>query len=211
MTYEEFLNWADEDTHAEWVGGEVVMASPVSLRHQEIVNFLLVLLSTYVDIHSLGKIADGPFQMKLANTGREPDLLYVATEHLDRLKRTYLEGPADLAIEIISPESGGRDRGDKFGDKFFEYQDAGVPEYWLLDPDREVAEFYQLDERGHYQLIAPDADGVYRSRMLPGFWLRVGWLWQDPLPSPIRALLEIDRDVYAHYLRDELQRAGLDE
>lgn len=124
MTYEEFLSWADEDTHAEWVAGEVVMASPVSLRHQEIVNFLLVLLSTYVDIRSLGKIADGPFQMKLANTGREPDLLYVATEHLDRLKRTYLEGPADLAIEIIPPESGGRDRGDTF----FEYQDAGVPE-----------------------------------------------------------------------------------
>jgi Uma2 family endonuclease len=52
MTYEEFLDWADEDTLAEWVDGVVVMTSPASLRHQRIANFLIATLSTFAQIHS---------------------------------------------------------------------------------------------------------------------------------------------------------------
>jgi len=79
-------------------------------------------------------------------------------------------------VEIVSPESAGRDRGEKF----YEYEQAGIPEYWLVDPSREEAEFYQLDAQGHYHLILPDAEGIYRSRVLRDFWLRVTWLWQPP-------------------------------
>jgi hypothetical protein len=65
-----------------------------------------------------------------------------------------------------------------------------VPEYWLLDPLTERTEFYQLDENGIYQLVRIE-EGIYRSRQLPGFWLNPGWLWQDPLPSPLRILAKI--------------------
>jgi hypothetical protein len=44
---------------------------------------------------------------------------------------------------------------------------------------------------------------------VPGFWLRVAWLWQQPPPDPVRVLLEIDRDAYGHYLREQLRQAGL--
>ncbi|MCX7854780.1 MAG: Uma2 family endonuclease [Anaerolineae bacterium] len=176
MTYEEFLTWADEDTLAEWVEGEVVMYSPASRRHQNIADFLTAVLRAYVETRELGMVLSAPFQMKLAGSGREPDLMFVATEHLDRLRETYLDGPADLVVEVASPESIGRDRGEKF----YEYARAGIPEYWLIDPDAERAEFYILDERGRYQMILPDADGVYRSRVIAGFWLREDWLWKPP-------------------------------
>jgi Uma2 family endonuclease len=176
MTYEEFLAWADEDTLAEWVNGEVVITSPAGYKHQDIANFLLSILRAFAEAHQLGSVLSAPFQMKLERSGREPDLLFVAREHLDRLKETYLDGPADLVVEIVSPESLGRDRGEKF----YEYEQAGIPEYWLIDPQREQAEFYQLDERGRYRLIWPDAGGVYRSKVLEGFWLRVDWLWHPP-------------------------------
>lgn len=176
MTYEEFLAWADEDTLAEWVDGEVVMTSPASKLHQAISGFLYTVLSIYGESKGLGMVFPPPFQMKLEKSGREPDLLFVASTHLDRLRETYLDGPADLVVEIVSPESVGRDRGEKF----YEYEQAGIPEYWLIDPQREEAEFYQLDERGHYRLIWPDAEGIYRSKILEGFWLRVDWLWQPP-------------------------------
>ncbi|RMF37961.1 MAG: Uma2 family endonuclease, partial [Chloroflexi bacterium] len=127
MTYEEFLEWADEDTLAEWVDGEVVTYSPASDRHQDIADFLVSILRPFVESRQLGVIRSAPFQMKLSRSGREPDLLFVSREHLDRLKKTYLDGPADLVVEIISPESIGRDRGEKF----WEYQEAGIPEYWL--------------------------------------------------------------------------------
>jgi len=186
MTYEEFLAWADEDTLAEWVDGEVIVASPASQRHQQIVKFLARLLDTYVSSRKLGELLFAPFQVKLGPDlpGREPDLLFVAREHADRLKETHLDGPADLIVEIVSPESRERDRGAKF----YEYEAAGVGEYWLIDSQRRQAEFHQLGGDGFYHLIPPDAEGVYRSVVLPGFWLRVDWLWQDPLPTPVETL-----------------------
>jgi Uma2 family endonuclease len=206
ITYEAFLEWADEDTLAEWVDGAVVMTSPASLRHQDIMNFLEAIITTYTQIHELGKVTNAPFQMKLKHSGREPDLLFVAKEHLGRLKKTYLDGPADLVVEIISPESQERDRTDKFN----EYREAGIPEYWLIDPEAEQALFYQLDEAGQYQTILPDAIGIYHSRAIPGFWLRVDWLWKDPLPDTTDALLEIDEQAYTSYLQERLKRRMAD-
>ena len=204
MTYEEFLDWADEDTLAEWVNGEVIVHLPASLAHQLVEGFLYRLIASHVEVYQLGAILESPFQMKLAKSGREPDLIFVANEHLNRLQGTYLDGPADLVIEIVSPESIGRDRGDKF----VEYQQAGILEYWLLDPQMRRAEFYQLDAAGQYQLIPPDAEGIYRSRVLPGFWLRVGWLCQDPLPVVEGVLLEVGGEAYARRWIERLQRGG---
>ncbi len=190
MTYEEFLAWADEDTLAEWVDGQVIMYSPSSRRHQKIVRLLLELLNNYVSVHDLGEVLFAPFQMKLASrpSGREPDLLFIAHERLERLQETYLDGPANLVVEVISPESAGRDRGDKF----YEYERAGVGEYWLIDPERQQAEFYNLTDEGYYQVTPPDAEGIYRARVVPGFWLRVEWLWQDPPPSLVQILAAED-------------------
>ncbi len=51
MTYEEFLEWCDEDTLAEWVDGEVVMTSPASNKHQDIADFLVSVLRPFVEMH----------------------------------------------------------------------------------------------------------------------------------------------------------------
>ena len=186
MTYGEFLAWANEDTLAEWVDGEVVMYSPASDRHQDLARFLTSVLGIYVETYGLGVIRPAPFQMKLER-GREPDLLFVASEHLERLKETYLDGPADLVVEIVSPESVVRDRGEKF----YEYEVGGVLEYWLLDPVRRWAEFYRLGEAGLYQAVFSEREGVYHSEVLPDFWLRVEWLWQQPLPKMLDVLREL--------------------
>jgi Uma2 family endonuclease len=176
MTYGEFLAWADEDTLAEWVDGEVMVTRPASRQHQEIGGFLYTLLSTYAEVRGLGVVLPPPFQMKLAHSGREPDVLFLANAHLDRLKETYLEGPADLVVEITSPESLGRDRGDKFA----EYEQAQIPEYWLINPLRQEAECYRLDAPGRYHLVAPDTEGTFHSEILTGFWLQLSWLWNPP-------------------------------
>jgi Uma2 family endonuclease len=199
MTYEQFLAWADEDTHAEWVNGEVVMTSPASDQHQDTVDWLVAILRSYVQSRSLGWVRSAPFQMKL-ESGREPDLLFVTQANLERVGRTYLDGPADLVVEIASPESGGRDRGEKF----YEYARGGVAEYWLIDPDTRWAEFYRLSEEGHYRTAFAAAEGVYHSAVIPGFWLRVEWLWQQPKPHPLQALGEIagvDSETVARFMQ----------
>jgi Uma2 family endonuclease len=196
MTYEEFLVWADEDTLAEWVDGEVVMTSPASSIHQELVSFLDQVLSTYVRVHDLGTIRIAPFQMKLPSSGREPDLMYVNREHVSRITPTYLDGPADAVIEITSPQSERRDRGDKF----YEYAEGRVPEYWLLDPGKRDAAFFRLEAHGYYQTSLTGRSGVYRSDAIPNLWLDVEWLWQKPLPDPSSILFEIAPETYSRYL-----------
>jgi Uma2 family endonuclease len=188
MTYEEFLAWADEDTWAEWVNGEVIIMSPTSDKHQDLAGFLTALLRHVVEMSQLGVVRFAPFQMKTGPDlpGREPDILFVAREHLDRLRDIYLDGPADLVVEIISRDSRARDRGDKF----YEYEQGGIREYWLLDYLRRQAEFYQLGADGIYRLVPVGEDGIYRSAVLEGLWLKVEWLWQEPLPPLMSVLRE---------------------
>ncbi len=178
ISYEEFLELCDEDTLAEWVNGEIIMASPASTIHQEIAFLLQSILYSHVNFHKLGKILDAPFQMKIPYSGREPDIIFIHSSHLDRLKKTYLDGPADVAIEIISEESINRDRIKKFN----EYESAGIPEYWLIDPMRKQAEFYRLGDDKCYHFVSLDVESKYHSEAIQDFWFKPSWLWQDPLP-----------------------------
>lgn len=189
MTYEEFLAWCDEDTWAEWVNGEVIVLAPASNRHQDLCDFLAFLLRAYVEAKDLGVVRTAPFSMYLPDLerAREPDVLFLAKENLGRLKETYLEGPADLVVEILSSDSRLRDRGEKFA----EYEMGGVREYWIIDPDEKRADFYILGPDGRYERKKPDQRGIFRSQVLPDFWLKVDWLWQEPLPPVLEVLREL--------------------
>jgi len=189
MSFEEFLAFCDEDTWAEWVNGEIVMFSPASDQHQDLSDFLLTVLRLYVQTRRLGWVRSAPFAMRLPEIshGREPDLLFVKAERINIVQKTYLDGPADVVIEIISPDSVSRDRGDKF----VEYEVAGIQEYWLIDPIRNQAEFYELSAEGRYTLALGGAEGIYHSTVIEDFSLNLKWLWQEPLPSPLRVIAEI--------------------
>jgi len=65
-----------------------------------------------------------------------------------------------------------------------------VREYWLIDPQRKQAEFYRRGQDGFYHLMPVGDDGIYRSVVLEGLWLRVNWLWQEPLPPLLSVLRE---------------------
>ncbi|MBI4586167.1 MAG: Uma2 family endonuclease [Planctomycetes bacterium] len=185
MTYEEFLSWADGPSFAEWVDGEVVALSPVNKIHQDILCFLVAVLRHFTEANRFGLVLAAPFQMKITRSGREPDLLFIDNYHLSRLKKTYLEGPADLAVEIVTPESQHRDRVEKF----YEYEREGVPEYWVIDPEKRQAEFYVLGEGGKFHPAIVGDDGIYRSAVLKGLWIKIDWLWQEPLP-PVMSILK---------------------
>lgn len=188
LTYEQFLEVVDEDTHAEWVDGRIEPLSPASVHHQSVGLFLVKIMSEFVDAHELGVVLYESFQMRTAPDmpGREPDILFVSESNRARLRDTFVDGPADLVVEIISPESLARDRGEKFA----EYERGGVREYWILDPIRRQPEFFQRGEDGLFHAIAPNAEGIYRSAVLPGFYLRVGWLFETPRPRLLDVLRE---------------------
>jgi len=179
MTYEEFLDWLDEDTRAEWVDGQVILMSPASYAHQTIVSFLLKVLSEFSATHDRGEVIPGPFQMKLPvrPSGREPDVLFVSKERCGLIRDTYLDGAADLVVEVISPESRGRDTLDKRD----EYERSGVREYWLVDPERrELTIFHRKGRRFSEQRFNR---GRLESTVLAGLWLELDWVWRKRPPS----------------------------
>jgi Uma2 family endonuclease len=189
VSFEQFMAWADEDTHAEWVDGEIVLMAPSNVEHLDLIGFLYTVIGGYVRANDLGRVFFAGLLMRLRTrpSGREPDLVFIAAAHADRLRETYLDGPADLVVEIVSPDSVERDRVAKLA----EYEAAGIPEYWLIDPLRRDAAFHRLGADGHYHLSPPDAEGVYRSPVLAGFPLGVAWLWQRPLPNPSNILQQL--------------------
>jgi Uma2 family endonuclease len=152
------------------------MTSPASFEHQQITDLLTSTMRPFVEVHQLGVVLSVLFQMKVGERGREPDLLFLRSEHRDRLKPTYLDGPADLVVEVVSPESVSRDRGDKF----VEYEQAGVQEYWLIDPRRKIAKFYRLGAQGRYQTVQSSETGEFHSAVMDGFWVRIEWFWRPP-------------------------------
>lgn len=191
MTYDEYRAWVDEDAHTEWVDGEVVVFMPPKTYHQAVLHFVAALLGQYVQLLDLGRVLIAPFEVKLRSgrSYREPDVLFVARENLSRLTEDRLEGPADLIVEIISADSVHRDRHTKFS----EYAEAGIREYWIVDPRprRQAADFFRLNDQSEYELFATEADEKAMSQVLPGFWLKPAWLWQADTLSPLTALLEV--------------------
>lgn len=186
MTYEEFLVRYDRE-HVEWVDGEVVEMSPVSSEHARVVAYLQALLRLFAEQTASGEVLGEPFHMKTAPNlpGRSPDVIFVAAARSEAITSRCLAGPANIAVEVISPDSVHRDRVEKFA----EYEEGGVGEYWVVDPDARRADFYQRNAEGRYEAVPADTDGVYRSRELPGFWLRVEWLWaRPPVLSALREL-----------------------
>jgi Uma2 family endonuclease len=183
MSHEDFLT-AYGGVRAEWVNGEVVPMAPVSPRHQQVALFLSALFQHFCEQRNAGTVLSAPVQMKVGEAAREPDVMVLTPEHAYRIKPCCVEGPADLVVEIVSPESRGRGRGDKY------YEQAGVREYWLVDPARRLAEFYRLTGRGVYELVRSDERGRFESRVLPGLWIEVEWLWQEPLPPLLGVLRE---------------------
>lgn len=186
MTAEEYIAWHPDEGVAEgglveWRRGKVVVHDMATEVHQRIVLLLSSLLLAFVGKHRLGRVIVAPYRMRVTPGGpiREPDVLYVAAEHVDRITPNVLAGPADLVVEVVSEDSPARDRAEKFD----EYQEGSVAEYWVIDSrtGHERADFWVLDANGRYRAMPPSVDGVYHSSVLPGFRLEIDWLWQtDP-------------------------------
>ncbi len=180
VSFENFLTQYAEQ-HAEWLMGKVILVVSNNRFHHEILLWLSRVLGFYLDLKPVGTLFLAGYSMFISDEqpAREPDLLIILNEHRDRLKRNHVEGPADFAVEIVSPESSKRD----WGDKMNEYETAGVSEYLLIDPMRKLADIYALGEDGYYYRRPLDEQGRMISNVLPGFALDPNFLWRDDRPA----------------------------
>ena len=166
----------------EWVDGIVIKMAPATLHHNRTISYLGMLFEAYFELHPIGVVTYSPFLQRLTeiHVNREPDLMIVLNSNPNVLTETALIGAADICIEVVSPESLTRDRGEKFE----EYEKGGVGEYWLFDRLRTEALFYRRNEEGVFVRQPEDAEGRYQTPLLPGLLIHVATLWSENLPGP---------------------------
>jgi len=155
--------------------GELIMFPSPSFFHQEIVLRFYEALKAWVAPKKLGKVVVAPSDMVLApRRAVQPDVLFVAKERCEIIG-TRVNGPADLVAEVVSPESRRRDRIEKRD----LYEQHGIREFWLLDPEAETVEVFVLTA-GEYRLLGRWRPGeTARSEILKGFTVPVGKLFTD--------------------------------
>lgn len=173
-TYDELLTEAGESNQpSELWDGELIMAPMPSYSHQEIALRFYELLNSWVRERKLGKVMGLPIDMVLSpHRVPQPDISFVSNERRHIIQRALM-GPADLVAEIISPGGRTRDRIEKRD----LYEQYGVKEYWILDPEAQTVEVLSLQE-GQYKLAVRATVGEHAaSRLLEGFAVAVDVLF----------------------------------
>ena len=183
-TFEEFCLLVQDGQKADLIDGVIYMASPDNMDANDLFVWLLRLLGDIVEIQDLGKVngSRAAYRLNDANSP-EPDVAFIRGDRTNLVRRGFVNGPPDLAIEIVSPESVERD----YETKRDLYQDAGVQEYWIVDEVQQKVTLLRLAANGKYREVRPKK-GELHSQVVPGFWVRPEWLWQDPLPKKVDVL-----------------------
>jgi hypothetical protein len=170
LTRDEFLRrWeADPDIKkAELIGGIVYMSSPVSAEHGDMEGDVGTWLGTY-KANTPGTACGHNATAFLLEDAPQSDInLRVLAEYGGKswVEGDYLHGTPDLFAEI-SRSSAAYDLHQKL--ELFE--EAKIPEYVAVLLYEQEIRWHRL-VRGKYKLLAPDADGIWRSRIFPGLWL----------------------------------------
>ena len=169
-----FYDVVTEEQKAEFINGEIVVHSPVKLRHNRSSALLHRLLSAYVDTHELGFVGHEKVLITLTRNDYEPDVCFFGQAKARHFLPDQMKFPApDLAVEVLSPSTAENDRVLKFRD----YAVHGVTEYWIIDPAAEMVEQYILQGEA-YELRIKSNSGDLQSIAVAGFTI------------PIRAILD---------------------
>jgi Uma2 family endonuclease len=187
LTFEDFCIIVPDGQKADLINGVIYMASPDNWDAGNLFGLVFRLMGDYAEARDLGVVVGPRIAFRLDDRGGpEPDVAFVRKDREHLAREGYFAGPPDVAVEIVSPDSVERD----YVAKRHQYREAGVPEYWIIDEENRRVTLLSLDARGRYREVKP-RQGKYVSRVLPGFFLRAEWLWQDPLPAKASLLKEI--------------------
>ena len=163
---EQYYLWlTDQSNHLiEFTDGHVEVLPMPTERHQAILRFLFLAFLSHLQPTS-DAVFFAPLRVRIrARNFREPDLLLLLDPDDPRRQDRYWLG-ADLVAEIVSPDDPERDRIAKRLD----YAEAGIPEYWIVDPREQTISVLRLADGRYVEhgVFGPGTRAT--SALLPGF------------------------------------------
>lgn len=132
FTYDDYLALPNDGKRYEIIEGELLMTPAPSTEHQDLHGRLFALIRLHTDKNDLGKTLSAPTDVVLSMVDLvQPDILFVANGRANIIAKKNIVGIPNLIVEILSPNTGKRDREEKW--KL--YQRYELPEYWIVDPE----------------------------------------------------------------------------
>jgi Uma2 family endonuclease len=163
-TERDYFGLPDTNRFVELSEGKLTILDMPTDSHQKASLKLLREIDSFVEDNALGEVRYAPLPVRLWHGKvREPDIVFMSDAHRDRISEDYWEVP-DLAVEVISRSTEQVDRTEKFA----EYAQAGIAEYWMVDTAERTIEVYVL-ERGYKLLGKWGVGEIARSKVLAGF------------------------------------------
>lgn len=146
LTYEDYLLIPNDGKRHELIDGAHFMTPSPVPRHQRLVRRLLTAIDTYLEDSRLGEVFDAPLDVVLSPYDVcEPDLVYVSNEQRSIVTETNIQGVPSLVVEVLS--EGTRRLDETY--KRVRYEQAGVKEYWIVDPEAELVKVLRLSDKGY--------------------------------------------------------------
>lgn len=183
-TESEYFSLPETNRIVELSDGRLVMPDMPTDSHQYVVVEFCAMLRSFVRQRDLGHVRVAPLRVRLwPGKIREPDVVFLSHAHEGRRGEDYW-GVPDLVVEVLSPrtpQSSGTEDTDRV-EKFREYAEASVPEYWLVNPAEPAIEVFVLKESGYHLLGKWGAGEAAHSELLPGF--------EVPVDSVVLPVLE---------------------
>jgi Uma2 family endonuclease len=171
--FEDYLRLPDDGQRYEVLRGTLFVTPAPAFDHQFSVSRLSLFLGSVALERDLGVVLVAPFDIRLPRRLAdpvEPDLIFFRKGNEPQSGDKLFTGVPDLVIEVLSPKTRRVDQGTKLEI----YQEAGIPEYWLVDPLSRTVVIYRLAEIGSYEESARVGEGkTVTSEVLPGLRLAV--------------------------------------
>lgn len=154
QSFEEYLSYDDgSDKLYELFNGELIEMPPESGTNVQIANRLFLIFAMIVGID---RVRGHGLELEVRGEPRNryPDLTIIRQEHIQQLaKRNTIRLsmlPPLLVIEVVSPGELQRDR--DFIAKRSQYQDCGIPEYWIIDPETKTILILELTNKTYTEI-----------------------------------------------------------
>ena len=148
-SYSDYVKIPDDGKRLEILNGELIMSpSPIAV-HQRVIKKLTIQLDNIVEDNNLGEVFIAPFDVILDKYNIvQPDIFFISTENQNivtekNITDKNITGSPDLVIEVLSPSTAYND----LVTKKEIYEQFGVKEYWIIDPEKQWMEIYSLKKK----------------------------------------------------------------
>jgi len=179
FTYEDYLQLPEEPGFRyEILDGFLLKEPSPSVSHQRASRELGYQLKTYFDqFDPAGEIFNAPLDVTLGDRNVvQPDILFISGAHREIIRPDRIDGPCDLVVEIMSPTNRRKDRLKKMEI----YRRAGIPHYWLVDPEEKTLEAFFLQGENYALVFAGGPEDEFAHPAFPGLKLELEKVFYHP-------------------------------